>query len=299
MYKESSAKIRGLPTGFLIDRIYNFLPMAVRSTVMRIWMRAMKPAMIAHFRQFIKSGDIVFDVGANIGDYSQIYSDLGATVIAIEPQPSCQKDLKTRFASNRNVTILPYGVGKVNSTLPFFISSANPASSTFSRQFITEGRYRHRMWDTTLQVPVVTLDHLAKTCGVPSFCKIDVEGYETQVLAGLHNPIHYLSFEFTRESLQDTETCVKYLEHLSYSATSKVHLSRPNSDIIGSGGVPLRRQTTQKNKVQFNVSFFYRFRFALPQWVSGDSLMQFLYQNKTPYLCGDVYASFGGDNGYG
>jgi hypothetical protein len=61
MYIERLEQFRGLPTGLLIDRIYNFLPLAVRSKVMGILMQAMKPGMTAHFRPFITRGDIVFD----------------------------------------------------------------------------------------------------------------------------------------------------------------------------------------------------------------------------------------------
>jgi predicted RNA methylase len=42
------------------------------------------------YSQFVSSGDLVFDVGANVGNRSKIFSRLGARVIAFEPQPACR-----------------------------------------------------------------------------------------------------------------------------------------------------------------------------------------------------------------
>jgi hypothetical protein len=47
-----------------------------------------------------------------------------------------------------------------------------------------------------IEVPVVTLDALIAQHGEPAFVKIDVEGYEPQVLRGLTRPVQALSFEF-------------------------------------------------------------------------------------------------------
>ena len=48
----------------------------------------------------------------------------------------------------------------------------------------------------TLQVPITTLDEEIKKYGIPNFCKIDVEGYEAEVVSGLSIPLQTLSFEY-------------------------------------------------------------------------------------------------------
>jgi hypothetical protein len=54
------------------------------------------------------------------------------------------------------------------------------------------------VWDATVEVPCTTLDALIAGHGVPAFAKIDVEGFEDTVLAGLSRPLPKLSFEFTK-----------------------------------------------------------------------------------------------------
>ena len=69
------------------------------------------------------------------------------------------------------------------------INSANPTVSTASTEFIAAadgaGGWEGQVWDTTIEVPCTTLDALVARHGAPAFAKIDVEGFEDTVLAGL------------------------------------------------------------------------------------------------------------------
>jgi hypothetical protein len=77
----------------------------------------------------------------------------------------------------------------------------NPTVSTVSDAFIAASRdapgWEGQRWTRTARVPVTTLDALIARFGTPRFIKIDVEGYEAEVLAGLAVPVPALSFEFT------------------------------------------------------------------------------------------------------
>jgi hypothetical protein len=66
-------------------------------------------------------------------------------------------------------------------------------------------------WQETDEVPVTTLDALIAAYGVPRFCKIDVEGFEAEVLAGLSRPVAALSVEFVAGAVQVAVACVRRL----------------------------------------------------------------------------------------
>jgi hypothetical protein len=58
-------------------------------------------------------------------------------------------------------------------------------------------------------VPLVTLDELIARHGEPQFCKIDVEGFELEVLTGLTRPLPALSFEYIPVSSARAIDCVE------------------------------------------------------------------------------------------
>jgi hypothetical protein len=67
--------------------------------------------------------------------------------------------------------------------------------------------------ESTVEVPVTTLDVAIAQYGLPDYCKIDVEGYEVQVLQGLTRPIPLLSLEYhlRRDGTQQLIECLNYL----------------------------------------------------------------------------------------
>ncbi|MCC5613114.1 FkbM family methyltransferase, partial [Nostoc sp. CHAB 5834] len=148
------------------------------------------------YSDFIKPGDLCFDIGANVGNRTAIFLSLQARVIAIEPQPACVQKLKNRFGNQIN--IIPKGLGSEQGVLPMHISDASTLS-TFSEEWINElgsNRFSGYEWKETIDVEITTLDQLIAEYGVPHFCKIDVEGYELNVIKGLSCPIPHLSFEY-------------------------------------------------------------------------------------------------------
>jgi hypothetical protein len=70
------------------------------------------------------------------------------------------------------------------------------------------------VWDAAIDVPVTTLDGLVAEHGVPAFAKIDVEGFEADVLAGLSRPLPMLSFEFTTIQRDVAVRCLDRLMQL-------------------------------------------------------------------------------------
>lgn len=91
--------------------------------------------------------------------------------------------------------------------------------------------FKDYTWGCAIDVPATTLNELIETHGMPDFCKIDVEGYELNVLKGMTKPIPYLSFEFAYEFLdQKTKPCLDYLNSFGlqlfqcgYARNRRVH----------------------------------------------------------------------------
>lgn len=167
--------------------------------------------------QFIKPGDLVFDVGANIGNKAELYLACNARVICIEPQPACCLILKNKFEGNPHIIIEETALSFKPGFLELAVCSQANTISTFSSEWQSNSRFTgHYFWDKKITVKVTTLDELIMHYGVPQFCKIDVENYEFEVLQGLTQPIPYLSFEFAAETLHNTIKCISYLEELGY-----------------------------------------------------------------------------------
>lgn len=163
------------------------------------------------YSQFINEGDLVFSVGANEGIMVDIFLELGAKVIAIEPNPDCIKILKNKY-KDKEVRVVEKGVGAENGELNFLICEDNSKVSTYLNKWkdtFFEGKKVKR-----IKTRVTTLDNLIEVYGKPTLIQIDVEGYEKEVLKGLTQPMNYIVFEFTKEFVQDAEKCISVIKQI-------------------------------------------------------------------------------------
>jgi len=171
---------------------------------------------IEFYSQMIGKGDLCFDVGANVGDKSALFIELGAKVIAIEPQESCWRILKRRF-KNLNVIVETVALASKSETKTLFVDRSHTLA-TMSQDWIDtvkqSGRFSNHAWPDKLTVQTTTLDALIKKHGVAAFCKIDVEGFEFDVLQGLSQPIRTISLEFIPERIDASLRCIDYLDKL-------------------------------------------------------------------------------------
>jgi FkbM family methyltransferase len=183
---------------------------------------AQDAAMDALYAHFVQPGDLVFDVGAHVGDRVGSFRRLGARVIAVEPQPLCSRAVRQIYAGDEDVVVIEAVCGSSEAGVTFYVNSRNPTVSTASAQFVAaadgaEG-WRQEVWDTELDVSAVTLDGLIKTYGAPAFVKVDVEGYEESVLAGLSHGLPALSFEFTTIERPVALRCLERVAALGFVA---------------------------------------------------------------------------------
>jgi FkbM family methyltransferase len=177
-------------------------------------------AMDACYARFVTAGDLVFDIGSHVGDRIGSFRRLGARVVAVEPQPLCMRAIRAIYADDDQVTLVEAACGEKAGSVRFFVNSANPTVSTVSSRFVEAAEsasgWEGQVWDAEIEVPAVTFDALVHEYGVPAFAKVDVEGFEDAVLAGLSRPLPALSFEFTTIERAVAQRCLDRLSTLGF-----------------------------------------------------------------------------------
>ncbi|MCU0558600.1 MAG: FkbM family methyltransferase [Desulfobacterales bacterium] len=234
----------------------------LRSRFIYLWQPFNRRRLRRFYGRFVRPGALCFDIGAHLGSRCRAFLDLGARVVALEPQPRCAAYLRGRWGGDERFVLVAKAIGARPGTATLHINRMNPTISTLAgdswRAAMAAAAGRRERWDHPVEVQVTTLDRLIQECGRPDFCKIDVEGFEVQALAGLSIPIPALSFEFISFEVARALACVRRLNGLG----------------------PYR----------FNWSFRERLRLESPTWVGAPGVEQMLRRLGPKIVSGDIYA---------
>lgn len=191
-----------------------------------------------------KQGNLIFDIGANHGAKTSIFLSLGARVVAVEPDDSNQEILREMFLryrlSPKPVILVGQAVSDKSMVDTMWIDEPGSAKNSFSRKWVEilkadEKRFGHSLdFGRQKEVQTTTLEDLVTTYGLPFFVKIDVEGYELNVLRGMKRPVPYLSFEvnlpeFRPEGLE----CVQFLRFLAPDGRFNYAVDCRNGLVLG------------------------------------------------------------------
>ena len=214
------------------------------------------------YSQWISRGDLCIDVGANVGNRTSVFLTLGASVVAIEPLEKCQQILKLKFG--KSIHLVGKAVGAQVGKMRFYEGNTSTLSTLSSewKKRVSDTRFVSETWRPAREISVTTLQEIIAQHGVPQFIKIDVEGFEYEVLMGLHTAVPTISLEYTVPEMSDSlEQCLSLLHKLS-------------------------------REYKYNYSVGERMELCAAEWMSYEQMEQ--HVSSAGFLaggCGDLYAT--------
>ncbi len=214
------------------------------------------------YADFLRPGDLVFDIGAHAGNHLRAMAALGCRVVALEPQPDYARLLRAWFAASPDVVVVEAAAAAARGTAQLSISDRTPTVTTLASDWrdrrASDPEFARVRWNRPLEVDTTTLDALIERFGRPAFVKIDVEGSEPDVLAGLTTAVPALAFEYLPRALEHAAACVGRLATLGAYA--------------------------------FNWSVAETYSWQSSEWLSGGDLLASLRAPAARRRSGDVYA---------
>jgi FkbM family methyltransferase len=195
------------------------------------------------YSQFVKAGDLCFDIGANFGTRIEAFLRLGARVVAVEPQRDVMHYLLLKYRNGSRVSLIHAGLDQSAGQRKMYICETTRGASSMSPELVKIQQVKHPnlRYEHIVDVSVTTMDRLIGQYGAPNFCKIDVEGFEYNVLMGLSQAVPQLSFEYTPERIQPALDCIDYLAKLGryeYNYSSEESMVLANSEWLSAIDIP-------------------------------------------------------------
>lgn len=163
--------------------------------------------------QFIKPGDWVIDIGANVGHYTKIFSELvgrNGRVIAFEPVPSTFSLLSsnTLLFPHPNVTLINAAVSNNFNVLGMSIPKLSTGLTNYYEAHLSSTS-NNELCVMTMSIDSLCINHQI------TLVKIDTEGHESQVLSGMRNLLEVSQPVLIVETV--SEKLISYLTELRYT----------------------------------------------------------------------------------
>jgi FkbM family methyltransferase len=217
--------------------------------------------MSSMYGQFIKEGDLCFDLGAYNGNRTEQFLKLGAKqVITVEPTKYSYDKLKKKFAKESKIILLKVEIADKEGKQTMSLCSSS-AFSTFEDSWVKEINTNPKLanleWTGKEEIDMVSINNLIEQYGLPHFLKIDIEGYEEKAFSTLKYAIPMLSFEYLIKFPERTTNCIYYLCALG--------------------------------DYEFNYSVGESMKLALPEWCNGVKILEELQKADQNVIFGDVY----------
>ena len=161
----------------------------------------------------LRDANVVFDVGANHGDFSKAASECfpRARIFLFEPLPVLRPLLESEVARHANRwQFYPIALGAADGHLPFHIDPVNDTIGSFAGFSNSYRKLHDNLGDIqntrTIEVPIASLDNFCQRTGIEhiDLIKIDVEGFEFAVLEGATKILANTSAVIVETSLSRT-----------------------------------------------------------------------------------------------
>lgn len=166
------------------DRTYLLAKRGMEGATGNIYMGLHEFPDMGFLLHFLRSGDLFFDIGANVGSYTVLASGhIGAHTISFEPVPSTFRSLEKNIkVNNIGLLVKAYNVGVSSKRGKLIFTTFHDSINHVLKDY--EGNS-----PDVAEVEVVTVDEIVAGNRTPVLIKIDVEGYETEVLNGMNSAL--------------------------------------------------------------------------------------------------------------